>query len=132
MRSGRQKQPMLEARRDISNRAGDAGVNRVTSAAGRRGVMSLVENQQRAGTEIVEPCAERSSVRFVDEQILRNKKARERRPGVDGETVLLPHLVDVVAIENLEGEAESSLHLVLPLRQHRRRTSDDDFAYAAA
>ena len=49
VRRRRQEQPMLEARREVAHRPRQHRVDRVLGAAGRRGVVGLVEDQQRAG-----------------------------------------------------------------------------------
>jgi hypothetical protein len=44
--------------------------------------------------------------------------------------MLLPDLLDVVAVENLERESEPSFKFVFPLQQHGRRAGNDNFAHA--
>ncbi len=82
--------------------------------------MGLVEDQERAGREVAEPVAQRAGVGLVEQEAVRDEEAacgcvqgltpkpRSRRtPG------------DVVAVEDLEDEAEAALQLVLPLQERR-------------
>ena len=121
---------MLEARRQIANGAGDLRVDGVPGAAGGSRVVRLVEDQQGAGTEIVEPVAQRRGVAFVDEQPVRNQEAGDGRPRVDAVAALLPDALDVIAVEDLEDQAEALFQFVLPLQEHGGRTGDDDFLHA--
>ena len=59
VRRGRQEQPVLEPRGQVADGAGDLRVDGVARAAGRGGVVRLVEDQQRAGPEVAEPVAQR-------------------------------------------------------------------------
>ena len=52
-----QEEPVLEALGEPPDRAGELAVDRVARPAGRRGVMRLIENQQRARPEISEEVA---------------------------------------------------------------------------
>ena len=74
VRRGRQEQPVLEPRGQVADGAGDLRVDGVALAAGRGRVVGLVEDQQRAAAEVAEPVAQRSSVRLVDQQAVRDEE----------------------------------------------------------
>ena len=56
--AGGQKEAVLEPRREVAPRAGEVRVDGVLSAARRRRVVRLVEDQHRAWIEAPEPVAE--------------------------------------------------------------------------
>jgi len=70
MGRGRQEQPMLEARRQIADGAGDLGVDSVARPTGRGGVVGFVQDEQSAGAELAQPVAQRRGVGLVDQQPL--------------------------------------------------------------
>ena len=123
---GREEQPVLEPPGQVADGAGDLRVDGVFRAAGRGGVVGLVEDQQRAGPEVAEPVAQRGRVRLVDQQSVRDQESRVGRPGIDAVASLLPDPGDVLLVEDLEDHAEAVLQLFLPLEEHGRRAGDDD------
>ncbi len=58
VRRGGEEQPVLEPRRQVADGAGDLRVDGVLLAAGRGGVVGLVEDQQRAAAELAQPVAQ--------------------------------------------------------------------------
>ena len=119
VRRGREEQPVLEARGQVADGPGDLRVDGVVRAARGRGVVGLVEDQQRAGPEVAEPVAQRGGVRL-------RRSAARARPGTGVWVVhgLTPKprsrrdAGDVVLVEDLEDQAEAALQLVLPLQEH--------------
>ena len=107
VRRGRQEQPVLEARGQVADGPGDLRVDGVPRAAGRGGVVGLVEDEQRAGPEVAEPVAQRAGVGLVDQQPVRDEEPRVRRPGVDAVAALPADAGDVVLVEDLERQAEA-------------------------
>ncbi len=63
-RSG-QKEPMLETIGEPPNRAGELAVNGVARPARRRRVMRLVEDEQRARSEVAEKVAQAADIGLV-------------------------------------------------------------------
>jgi hypothetical protein len=57
---------------------------------------------------------------------VRDDETRAGRPGVHGEAALAPQLAHAFAIDDVEGETELALELVLPLHDHRRRCGNHD------
>jgi len=110
------------------------------SATRHNGTISLlrhifqtaVEDEQRSRTQIVEPRVHRADVGFINEQPVGDEKTRESRPGIDAVPALAADPLHVVAVENLEGEAEAIFQLVTPLEKHRGRSGRDDFLNATA
>src|SRR5580765_3058251 len=123
---------MLETRSEVANRASDAGINGVFRAAGRGGMVSLIQDEERAGTEVVEPVAEGRGVGFINQQFVRNQETREGGPRIDAVATVLADAINIGAVKNLESQTEAGFEFILPLPQHRRRTGDDDFTDAAA
>ena len=148
VRRGGEEEAMLEARREVADRAGDARVDRVARARGRRRMVSLVQDEQRAWTDIdgplprndrrllvgarLQPVAQAAGVGLVDQQSMGDQEPWMGLPRVDAEAPLLAHAADVLAIEDLEDETEPLLHLVLPLQQHRGRRGDHDLPHPPA
>ena len=128
VRGGGQEQTVLEPGREALDGARDLRVDGVALAAGGRGVMRFVEDEQGAGAECSEPVAQGSGVGLVDQETMGNQKAGMSGPGVDAEASLAPNAGDEIFVENLEWQAEALLEFFLPLEQHRRRASDYDFA----
>ncbi len=91
-----------------------------------RGVVGLVEDQERAGAEVAEPVAERGGVRLVDQQPVRDQEPGVSRPRIDAVAPLLADPCDVLLVEDLEDQPEAVFQLVLPLVEHRRRAGHDD------
>ena len=115
---GGEEKAVLEARREVADGFGDARINGVFGAARRGGVVSFVENQKRAGAQVVEPIAERSGVGFVNEQVVGDEKARKSCPGVHAVAAFLTDTFQVGAIEDFKGEAETDFQFVFPLAEH--------------
>ncbi len=128
VRGGREEDLVLELRGDLLDPAGELRGDGVRPGGGGRGVVGLVEDQERAGPDEVaaEPGAEVGGVLLVPDQVVGDEEAVVRRPGVDAEAPLLADAVDVGAVEDLEDQAESALHLLPPLQEHRGRAADDD------
>ena len=82
VRRGREEQPVLEPRGEVADGPGDLRVDGVFLAAGRGGVVGLVEDQQRAAAEVAQPVAQRRGVGFVDQQAVRDQEPRVRAPGL--------------------------------------------------
>ena len=59
---------------------------------------------------------------------MRDQKAAVRGPRIGPEATVATDLRQVLAVQNLEEEAEPLLHFALPLLQHRWRRGDDDGA----
>ena len=121
VRRGRQEQPMLEPRGQVADGPGDLRVDGVLLAAGRGGVVGLVQDEQRAAAEVAQPVAERAGVGFVDQEPMRDEEPGVGAPGIDAEAALAADPLHVLLVEDLEGQAEAVLQLVLPLVEHRRR-----------
>src|SRR5436853_830229 len=117
---------MLKPRCDVTNRSRDPRINGVSRAACRRCMMRFIEDQERAWPQIVQPVAKRPGVSFVDQQLVRDQEAWERRPRIHTVASFLPDAFDVEPIEHFERKAEARLHLVLPLLNHRWRAGDDN------
>ena len=128
VRRGGEEEPVLEPRGEVADGPRDVGVDGILLAAGGRGVMRLVQDEERAAAEFAQPVAERAGVCFVDQEAMRDEEPRVRAPGIDAEAALQADLLHVVFVEHREREAEPVLQLVLPLVEHRRRAGDDDLA----
>ena len=128
VRRGGQEQSVLEPRGQVTDGAGDFRVDGIPRAAGRRGVVCLVEDEQRSGPEIAEPVTQRPGVGFIDQQAVRDKEARMRGPGVGAVAAFPADADNVVLVQHLEHQAETLFQFVLPLREHRWRAGDDDVA----
>ncbi len=118
MGRGGEEKAVLEARREVADGFRDTRINGVFGAARRGGVVSFVENQKRAGAQVVEPIAKGAGVGFVNEQIVGDEEARESSPGIDAVAAFLADALQVGAVENLKGEAETDFQFVLPLTEH--------------
>jgi hypothetical protein len=127
-----EKNPVLKFPGEISHRLRDLGINRILRPARGRGMMRFIEDEQRAGTQIVEPRVHRADVGFINEQPVGDEETREGSPRVDAVSALAADAFHVVAVENLEGETEAILQLVTPLEKHRGRAGHDDFLHSAA
>jgi hypothetical protein len=66
VRSGGEKKPVLEPRREVPDGPRDVGVDGVLLAACGRGVVRLVPDEECAAAEIAEPVAERAGVCLID------------------------------------------------------------------
>ena len=128
VRRGRQEQAVLETRGQVANGTGDLRVDGVLLPAGRRGMVGLVQDQQRAAAEVAQPIAQRAGIRLVDQQPVRDQESRVRAPRIHAVAPLAPRPRHVVLVENLEGQTEAGLQFVLPLREHRGRAADDDLS----
>lgn len=126
VRRRRQKQPVLEAMRHVADGLGEVAVDGIAGAAGRSGVVRFVQNQQGAGAELAQHVAQAAAVRLVGEQAVGDDEAGAGGPRIDAEP---PHPTQVrqpLPVDDLEGQAELCLDLVLPLQGHRRRGGDED------
>src|ERR1019366_4709727 len=119
---------MFETRRQITYGPRDVGIDGVSLAARWRRVMGLVQNEQGSWAEGAEPVAKRSGVGLVNQEALRNQKARVGRPRVDPEAALAAHTLYVVLIQDFKPQAEPGIEFVPPLEQHGRRAGHDDFS----
>ena len=126
VRRGGQEQAVLEALGQLADRPGELARDRIARAAGRRRMMRLVEDEQRARAEIAEHVAQPRDVVLVGQQAVRDDEARAGGPWIDGKAAQAPQLADALAIDDVEGEAELALKLVLPLHRHGGRRGDDD------
>ena len=117
---------MLEAAGEVTDGAGELRLDAVASAARRRGMVRLIQDQQAARPQRSQPGSHRIGVARIDQQIVRHEEPAVRHPRIDAEAALPAHARQVGAVEDLEDEAEAVLQLPLPLLQDRRRRSDDD------
>src|SRR5262245_1868000 len=97
---------MLEASREVADRAGELRLDAVTATARGRSVVRLIEDQQAAREQRAEPLAHRIGVGRVDQQVLRDEKAAVCPPRVHAETALTPHPREIGAVEDLEDQPE--------------------------
>ena len=123
---GGQEQAVLEAASEIADRAGEPGLDPVTPAARRRGVMGFVQDQEAARQQVAQPFAQGVRVGRIDEQVVRHEKAAVGTPRVDAEAPLLANPREIRTVEDHEEEAEALLHLGLPLLQYGRGRGGDD------
>ena len=117
---------MLESVREAADRPRELTVDRIARAAGRRRVMSLVENQQRSGAEVLQQVAQAADVGFVRHQRMGDEEARSGRPWARAISALAPQDVEVLAVDDREGEPELRFEFVLPLADHPGRGGDED------
>ena len=122
----RQKQPVLETRREFANGAGEPRFDAVTAAGRWRGMVCLVENQQAAGEHRAEPLPHGVGVGRVDQQVVGDEESAVCAPWIHAEAPLASHSGDVGSVEYLEDQAESFLQFGLPLLEHGRRRGNDD------
>ena len=94
--------------------------------------MRLVEDEQGTGAKIAEHVAQTRHVVLFGEKAMREDEARAGGPRIDGKAAQAPQLVDALAIDNIEGQTELALQLVLPLHRHRGRGGNDDEVDAPA
>src|ERR1039457_990832 len=116
---------MFEARREISDRPRDVGVDGVSLAARWGRMMGFVKDGEAAWAEGTEPVAKRPGVGLVNQEALRNQKARVGRPRVDPEAALAAHFLNVILVQDFKPQAESGVEFVPPLEQHGRRAGHD-------
>src|SRR4051794_27581985 len=90
--------------------------------------MRFIENEQRAALEVAEPITEWCGINLIDQETVRHEEARVRAPWVYAEAAVLADLLHVILVEDFKCQTEASLQFVLPLEQHRRRTTDDDLS----
>src|SRR5208282_3795429 len=102
-----EEKTVLEPPGQVEDGPGDLRLDRVLRPARGRGVVGLVENQQRAGAEGAEPVAQRCGVSFVNQQAVRDQKPGVGRPGIDPVATLLTYPGDVILVEDLEDHPES-------------------------
>ena len=131
VRRRRQEEPMLEQGRDVADVPGELTFDGPDRSRRRRGVVGLVENEQRAWPERREKVAKPSRVGLVGEDAVRDDETGAHAPRVRREASRPPRLQQVFPIDDGEVEAELLRQLVLPLEQHRRRRGDDDHLDAA-
>ena len=132
MRRRGKEQAVFETGRNIADGTGDLGIDRVARTARGRGVVRLVKDQQGLRRELSKPVAQARGVDFVDEQAMRDQEAGVGGPGIDRKSALAAHTRHIRPVENAEREAETGLHLVLPLIEHRGRACDNNPFDAAA
>ena len=123
---------MLEAVDQLAHGAGELAVDGVARGAGRCCVVGLVEDQERARSELVQQVAQARGVGLVGQKPVRDDEARAGVPGIDAEAAAPAELGQPLTIDNREAQAELGLQLVLPLQRHRRRCRDDDEVDAPA
>src|SRR5690606_16182739 len=71
-------------------------------------------------------------ISLVDQEAVGDQKARERGPRVDRVAPVATNTFDIVAVENLEAQAEACIEFVLPLAKHGWRAGNHDISDAAA
>jgi hypothetical protein len=120
---GREEEAVLEARRDLADDAGELRVDGVLGAAGGRGVVGLVEDEEGARGEVAEPVAQGGGVGLVAQERVGEDEAGVGGPGVDAEAALAA-LRRRTRGRDDEAEPEALLQLVAPLDHHRRRRAD--------
>src|ERR1043166_5535099 len=113
---------MFEARRKIADSPRDMGIDRVPLATRRGSVMCLAQKEQASWGEGAEPVAKRPGVGLVNQEALRNQKARVRRPRVDAETALAAYTLNVILVQDFKPQAEPGIELVPPLEQQDRKS----------
>src|SRR5919109_4996246 len=106
---------MFEAVRDVPDRLRYLRVDGVLLAARRGGMMGFIQDQQCSATKRAEPVPQRPHIRLVDQQTMRDQKTRVRGPGIHSESAFAADTFHVVLVEDLEGQPESILQLLLPL-----------------
>ena len=132
VRRRREEKPVFEPPGDVAHGLGELAVDGVAGAAGRRGVVRLVQDQQGTRPEPAQDVAQPSSVGLVGQQPGRHDEARTRRPGVHPEPAQPPQLRQALPVDDGEGQAELRLQLVLPLQGHGWRRGHQREVDAAA
>ncbi len=134
MRRGREEELVLELRRDLHDLPRELGGDRVGSRRRRRGVVGLVEDQERTGSDQIaaQPVAEVRRVFLILDQVVGDDEPVVGPPGIDIVASLLTNPVDVSSVDDLKEQAEPGLHLFPPLQKHGGRTADDDVGHLAA
>src|ERR1039458_16157 len=106
---------MLEARREIADRPRDVGVDGVSLAARWGRMMGFVQDEEAAWVEGAEPVAKRPGVGLVNQEALRNQKARVGRPRVNPEAALAAHFLNVILVQDFKPQAKAGIEFVAPL-----------------
>jgi hypothetical protein len=132
VRGRRKKEPVLEEFGERTYRHGKLAVGGIRDAAGRGGVMRLVEDEHGAGAERTQHLGDTVRIGLVREQVVGDDEAGADRPRVGRKTVVPADRGKIVAIDDREAQAEFLRQLVLPLRCHRCRTGYDHIIDAAA
>ena len=138
VRSSGEEQPMLEVRHDLSEQTRALRIGRVAAAAGGRGVVCLVDDEQVVApgvARLVRPrqrLAEAAERCFGLQVVDRGDQTREVRPRVDVDPPRASKLSDELAVDDPELEAELVTHLVTPLQLEVGRRDDQDAAGAIA
>ena len=117
---------MLEPRCKVANGSGELRIDGVPSAAGRRGVVRLVENQQAPRPERAERIAKRRGIVFVAQQPMRHDETRMRGPRIDRVPALHTHAPHVLAVKDDERQPEALVQFLFPLQDHGRWRGNDD------
>ena len=92
VRRGGQEQAVLEALGQLAYRPRELAGDRVARPAGRRGVVRLVEDEQRARAKLAEHVAQARHVVLFGEQAVRDDEARAGGPRIDRKAAQAPQL----------------------------------------
>ncbi|MNV78581.1 hypothetical protein D3C71_1720770 [compost metagenome] len=88
--------------------------------------MGFIENEQRPGPEFAQQVTKPGHVCLVGQHAVRNQEPRTDAPGIGRETSRSARLQQVLAIDDREIQTELLGKLILPLKQHRRWSRNDD------
>ena len=86
-----------------------------------RGVMGLVEDQQRARPEVAQKVAQSADIGLIRHQRMGDEETRTCCPRVCATSALAPQDRKVISVVECEREAELRLKLFLPLADHAGR-----------
>ena len=118
MRGGGKEQTVLEPASEFAYGAGELRLNAVVPTARRRGMMGLIQDEQATGQKGTEPLAHGIGIGRIDQQVVRHQEPAVGTPGIHAEAAVLSDLREVGSVQDGEQEAETLLHLRLPLLQH--------------
>jgi hypothetical protein len=124
--SGREEEPIVEARRELAHGARHLAVDRVAASRGRRRDVRFIEHEQALACAGAEVPQEGLSVLGSPEELVRDDEAIVGLPHRHAEAALLPALGDELTRHHLEVQAEAAAHLVAPLEADRCGTADQD------
>src|SRR5258708_33647001 len=90
VRRRRQEEAVLETRGQSAHGAGELAIDRITYAAGRRRMVRLVKDEERARPEVGQHVPETAHIGLVDQQRVRDDEPRAGRPRIGGVAALAP------------------------------------------
>jgi hypothetical protein len=133
VRGGGEEQAVLEARGELAGELCQIGVDGVALLVARGGdVVGLVEHQHALAAALAEGHAQGLLVFGAAQGLIGDDESPAALPGVGADAALAADPGDVLAVDDLEAQAEAALHLALPLQADGGGADDQDQVEALA